>query len=125
MIRRRLPLSLLLGACAPAVFAHQAGLHHADALSAFLHPFGGFDHLLAMIIVGAWAARARSADRLCAPIAFCLALATGALLAAHGRVAPGAEGLIALSLVVLGPLAAQAGLLELRVVPLSVRPELR
>jgi hydrogenase/urease accessory protein HupE len=47
-------------ACIAAAFPAVALAHggHADSFAAaFAHPFGGLDHLLAMLIVGVWSAR--------------------------------------------------------------------
>lgn len=79
----------------------------------FLHPITGPDHLLAMIAVGVVAATA--ADRrstLLAPGAFLAGMLLGGLAGLVGVPLPGAEVLIALSVVVLG--AVVAGAVELR-----------
>lgn len=76
--------------------------HGVTGLAAgFAHPFGGLDHLLAMVAVGAWAAVAGDARRWAWPLCFVAAMAVGALLGGSHAL-PGTEVLIALSVVVLG-----------------------
>ena len=78
----RIRASLVLAACAlvasTAALAHPPGT--GGLLQGFAHPFSGLDHLLAMLIVGLWAARRRGATRLLLPVAFVLSLLLGALL---------------------------------------------
>jgi urease accessory protein len=73
----------------------------------FAHPFGGFDHLFAMVAVGLWAtqyaARADSKISLwLLPAAFVLPMAAGFGLGFGGVAFPGVETGIALSVLVLG-----------------------
>jgi len=84
-----------------------AGAHHG-LLAGFLHPFTGVDHLAAMLAVGAWSGLTAQRAWL-APTAFAAMLLVGGLLAAAGVALPAVEGMIALSLIVLG------GLLALRI----------
>lgn len=94
-------------AFAPLAEAHPLAAH-TGALAAFLHPFGGADHLLAMVLIGLWAGRSAAGARWQAPVAFLLGLAAGAVLAVSGFALPGGEAAIAVSLLLLGPLAARA-----------------
>ncbi|MFC7475271.1 HupE/UreJ family protein [Dankookia sp. GCM10030260] len=99
---------LLLGAALllplPA-FAHVGdGLHHG-LLAGFLHPLGGADHLLAMVMVGLWAGLSGGAARLALPGAFLGAMLAGFALAAAGLALPGVEAGILASVVVLAVLA--------------------
>ena len=71
-------------------------------LTGFVHPFGGPDHLLAMVAVGAWAGIAGAGRRWVWPAAFVAAMAIGAGLGLAGLALPAMELLIALSVVVLG-----------------------
>ncbi len=83
-----------------AASAHP-GLHGGGVLAAFSHPFGGLDHLLAMLAVGAWAAcTPRAAPSL--PLAFVGAALAGALAGAWGYALPALEPLLALSVVLGG-----------------------
>jgi urease accessory protein len=95
-----LPLLLLLAPAAQAHTGHDGGL-----LSAALHPFTGVDHLLAMVMVGLWAALLAPEDGKSIwllPAAFLVAMAAGAGLAAAGVPVPAYERAITGSVVVLG-----------------------
>lgn len=100
-----LPAILLASLALPAA-AHPG--HDAGGFATgFAHPFGGFDHLLAMLAVGLWAAQyaARSDNRISLwllPAAFVLPMGAGFLLALNGLVLPGVETGIALSVLLLG-----------------------
>lgn len=91
MPHRRLPLRLAAAAGAGlvlfggAAFAHP-GHEEATLMTAFAHPWSGWDHMLAMIAVG-FAAVTRSrggAPFLAAPLAFMGAMTVGALSAWAG-----------------------------------------
>lgn len=103
-IRLHVPFLLL----ATPAMAHTG--HDATGFSAGLaHPFGGLDHLLAMLTVGLWASlRGRSA-MLAWPAAFLTAMLAGFALARLGFVLPAVEMMIAASVVLLG-LAVATGL---------------
>jgi urease accessory protein len=107
---------LLVASLAPALcFAHlgnDAGQHHgagASLAAGFLHPFGGLDHLAAMLAIGVWSALTSRRIWL-APLAFAGTLAIGAILGASGAlpsaVLPAVEPMIAASLLMLGLLLA-------------------
>jgi urease accessory protein len=91
---------------APLAQAHPLGAHH-ELWRAFVHPFGGIDHLLAMLVIGVWAGLAAPTRRLVPPLSFVVALIAGAALGTGGMALPAVEIGIALSLVLLGPLAAR------------------
>jgi urease accessory protein len=109
------PVILLASLALPAL-AHPghpgAEVHDAGFVQGFAHPFGGFDHLLAMIAVGLWAVQfaSRSGNRTSPhwsslgllPAAFVLPMGAGFLLALNGIVLPGVEAGIALSVLILG-----------------------
>ena len=117
MVPTRLPrcaTALLLAAAPLAALAHTG---HADPTLGFAaglaHPFGGADHLLAMLAVGLWSTAALPAGRRAlAPALFVGAMALAATLAQAGRLAPlhgalehGAlEALLAASVLLLGAL---------------------
>jgi urease accessory protein len=84
-----------------AAFAHP-GHHEAGFFDGFAHPFGGLDHLLAMVAVGILAMRFEGARRWLLPICFLAAMVAGALLGHGGTALPYTEPLIAVSLVVFG-----------------------
>lgn len=69
----------LVCVCTPAL-AHVAGHHHSSALHALAHPFGGLDHLLAILVVTLWARAPGPAALRALPLVFLLALAAGLAL---------------------------------------------
>lgn len=84
-----------------------AGGHHNfldSAAHAFSHPFGGADHLAAMLAVGAWSALAfgKSRQAWAAPAAFVALLIAGCLAGFAGLQMPALEPVIAASVLVLG-----------------------
>jgi urease accessory protein len=94
----RLALFLAFAAASPAVIAHPEaarGLLHGLA-----HPFTGWDHLLAMVLVGVWAARRDGWARLLLPGAFIGSMLGGALLALAGVPLPAVEPMIVASIAV-------------------------
>jgi urease accessory protein len=103
----RAALSAALLALPALALAHtgaDGGAHHGFA-AGVLHPFTGIDHLLAMLLVGAWSATLQRRWWL-APLAFIALLLVGALLASAGLALPAVEPVIALSVVLLGALLA-------------------
>ena len=86
----------------PAAFAH---VGHGDTqgfISGFSHPFSGWDHILAMVAVGIWAAQLGRAALWALPLAFPLLMASGGVAGMAELNVPGIEAGIALSSVVLG-----------------------
>jgi len=106
-----LPVLLLAGA--PLAQAHP-GHGPADLASGFLHPFTGWDHLLAMLAVGMWAAQLGSRARWALPSAFVGAMAVGAVVGIAGYAPHGVDGWILASVLVLGLLLACAIRMPLR-----------
>lgn len=104
---RQFVLSALALGVAPLADAHPLAAH-GGVVASFLHPFSGFDHVLAMVVVGLWAGRARPGARRWPPLAFMLGLVGGALLGMGGMAWSGYELAVATSLLLLGPLAARA-----------------
>jgi urease accessory protein len=72
----------------------------------FLHPLTGWDHLLAMIAVGIWAAQHRGQARWLIPLSFVGVMLLGGMLGVAGVRVPGAELAIAISVLTLGGLVA-------------------
>jgi urease accessory protein len=70
--------------------------------SGFTHPILGFDHLLAMLLVGIWGAQMGGKSLWTLPVVFPLVMAVGGFAGAAGVPLPGTEALIALSSVGLG-----------------------
>jgi len=97
-------------AAAPLLAAAQASWMDAFQ-SGFLHPFTGFDHLLAMLSVGIWSARQPQGGAL--PPVFLGAMLLGALSGVAGVAIPGLEAGIAATVVLAGVLIAMAARLPL------------
>lgn len=106
----RLMMSAIAGAMAllavsPA--AAHTGLAPIGGLAAgFMHPLTGIDHLLAMIMVGLWAAQLGGRAFWIVPLSFVLLLAVGGGVAIMGILLPQVELVIALSVVALGVMIA-------------------
>lgn len=107
---RRLPrlLAAVVGALGGAALVASPAAAHVGAGtngfdSGFLHPLTGPDHLLAMVAVGVVAATWRSDRTLwLAPGAFLLGMVGGGIAGMAGVPFPGAELLIAASVLLLG-----------------------
>jgi urease accessory protein len=96
MKRIALIATLILVSATPA-FAH-AG--HGIA-SGLLHPFLGWDHLAAMLAVGAWGATLGARAVWAVPLAFVSAMIVGGLLGISGIELPFVETMILASVIVL------------------------
>jgi urease accessory protein len=103
---------LLAALAAGAAYAHPGYEHVAEAsgmaasaAEGFLHPLTGADHLCAMIVLGVWSAMTGK-RAWTAPLAFASVLLIGALLGLARVPLPAVEPMIAVSLLVLGLLAA-------------------
>jgi urease accessory protein len=92
---------LALFAGTPA-HAHGIGDGGTGLLAGFAHPFTGWDHAVAMVAVGIWAAQCGGAARWMLPTGFLAAMAVGGALGGIGVVLPAVESGIALSLLALG-----------------------
>jgi len=102
---RLVPLIFL--AAAPLAQAHP-GHGPADFANGFVHPFTGWDHLLAMVAVGLWAAQLGRCALWAMPAAFVGSMATGAAMGIAGFAPSGVEWWIMSSVFVLGLLIAGA-----------------
>src|SRR3954469_4466442 len=71
-------------------------------VSGFMHPFGGFDHLLAMVSVGLWGAFLGRPLIHVLPVVFPAMMVAGAILGMFGVPLPPVELGIAFSVLVLG-----------------------
>lgn len=89
------------------------GLHGAGFVSGAVHPFTGWDHLLAMIAVGLWAAQMGGRARWAVPLAFVAVMGLGGALGLLGVSLPGVDAGIAASVLVLGLLIAVSASLPL------------
>jgi urease accessory protein len=72
----------------------------------FMHPMTGWDHLLAMVAVGLWAAQHRGKAVWLIPLSFVGVMLLGGILGVAGVYLPGAELAIAISVLALGGLVA-------------------
>lgn len=106
----KLLTAIILLVTSSAAFAHPG--HDLSGFSAgLMHPFSGFDHLLAMVAVGLWAAQGvtkkRGGRRIwLLPAAFMTMLAAGAVIAMHWQSLPMVDAGIAVSVLALGLLIA-------------------
>jgi urease accessory protein len=119
-VLRRLFFLLPLVA-APLAQAHP-GHGPYDLATGFLHPLTGWDHLLAMVAVGLWAAQLGARARWVLPLAFVGAMTLGAAAGIAGFALPGVDRWILASVFALGlaiacavrlPLAAGIGFVAL------------
>lgn len=93
----------------PPAFAHPGVHHAATSFSAgFNHPLFGWDHLLALLAIGLWAAQQERNAARTVLLAFPLAMAAGAFAALRGIALPWAEPGIATSVALAGLLVAFA-----------------
>jgi len=105
MLPARLIAAALLMITAGAALAHDG--HHDGGLAAGLaHPFGGADHLLAMIAVGLAAAMRGGRALWAWPLAFVSAAALGFLAGRYGPALPITEPMVLASVLVLGLIVA-------------------
>jgi urease accessory protein len=75
---------------------------NSGALSGFLHPLLGLDHMLAMVAVGLLSAQLGGRAIWTVPATFVVVMAVGGLLGMVGVALPAIESVIALSVIVLG-----------------------
>jgi urease accessory protein len=104
-LRRGVLVALAAGAVAlesEAALAH-TGIDHAISFASGLkHPWGGFDHMLAMVAVGLWAGLNGGRARWAWPIAFVAVMMLGGLAGVAGVPLPMVEPGILASVIVLG-----------------------
>jgi len=87
---------------APSASAHAGTGLPGGIAQGFMHPFGGLDHLLAMISVGLWGAFLGRPLIHALPVVFPVVMVVGAALGMFGVRIPPVELGIALSVLVLG-----------------------
>lgn len=92
----------------PVAQAHNVTYEGATLLAGFSHPLLGWDHLLAMLAVGLWAAQQNGRFVWRLPLVFLALMTVGAIAAGAGAALPGLEAGITSSLLVLGLLLAFA-----------------
>ncbi|MBD2749491.1 HupE/UreJ family protein [Microvirga sp. BT688] len=94
-----------VGAATPAL-AH-TGVHSMSGFAAgFLHPLGGFDHMIAMLGVGLFAASLGSRALIVVPASFVLMMIVGGVIGLAGINLPAVEVSIAASVVAVGAVVA-------------------
>ena len=99
---RPLHLTLLLLLSTSALAHQQGAVDGGSFLIGFGHPFGGLDHMLAMLAVGMWGARLGMPALWMLPVAFPMLMAVGGVMGILALPLPSIELGIALSVVVLG-----------------------
>jgi urease accessory protein len=100
-VRRLLLVALLMAHATPAL-AHVESGRATGFTTGLTHPLSGLDHVLAMVAVGLWGAQLGAPAVWLLPIAFPVAMATGAMLGLLGVPLPGVEIGIAISAILLG-----------------------
>ena len=96
-----------------AALAHPQGAEANGVACGFAHPLSGWDHLLAMIAIGLWAAQLGGRACWQVPAAFVGVMAVSAVGGHFVGVIPGLEQGIAASVLALGLLVAWTGRLPL------------
>ena len=92
----------LISAFTAVAFGHEEAGSAAGLVAGLHHPVSGWDHILAMVVVGLWGAQLGPPAVWVLPIAFPMVMALGGMLGLMGIALPGVEIGIALSAVVLG-----------------------
>jgi urease accessory protein len=98
------PAAALLAFVPAAALAHP-GHDGAGLVHGFMHPLGGFDHIIAMVAVGLMAARLGGRALWLVPASFVAAMTVAGLAAGAGVALPYVETGIVASVVVLGAVA--------------------
>jgi urease accessory protein len=94
---------------APGVAYAHTGLGHVSGFAhGFVHPLGGFDHVLAMVMVGLFASQLGGRARWLVPVSFVSVMVLGGALGFTGITVPFVELGIGLSIVFLGGAVAMA-----------------
>lgn len=111
-----LALTGLLILTASTALAHPGHDHGTDGSAfgtGFAHPIGGLDHILAMVVVGIWAAQRGGRSLWALPLCFVGLMVLGAVGGLAGMPLPFVEAGIAASILVMGLLVAMAARLPL------------
>lgn len=112
MMRRLLLSVSFLLAASPSALAHLNPAEHGSFSAGFTHPLFGVDHILAMVVVGLWAAQVGGRAMWLIPAAFVVTMLGGFLLALGDVGLPMVEPVILASVIVLGLLVAMAARLS-------------
>ncbi len=97
--------------------AHVGAGETGGLLHGMAHPMTGFDHMLAMVAIGLWAAQCGGRALWLVPLSFVMAMALGGLAGAMGWAIPLIEPGIIASVLILGLLV--AGMVRLPLVAAS------
>jgi len=111
----RVTLWALLFISPALALAHPAGAALNGWNDGFNHPLQGWDHLLAMIAVGLWAAQQRGRLVWIIPLTFVSIMSLGGIAGVSGLKLPGVDFVIVLSVVVLGAFVVRRTVLPSRV----------
>lgn len=102
-MKRAVYIGFIMLWLASGAWAHEQGaVGSGSFVTGFSHPFGGLDHMLAMLAVGMWGARLGMPALWALPVAFPMLMAVGGVMGILGLPLPSIELGIALSVVVLG-----------------------
>jgi urease accessory protein len=105
MHRTLLRLAGAFIAFAPVAASAHPGHDGAGLVHGFMHPLGGYDHIIAMVAVGALAARLGGRALWLVPASFVAAMTVAGLAASAGAALPYVETGILASVLVLGAVA--------------------
>ena len=106
-MKRFLQLAILSAVLVPtAALAHTGVGDTSGFMHGFMHPLGGLDHQLAMILVGIFAYQLGGRAMWLVPLTFVAVMAFGGFLGIAGIPVPFIEAGIALSVIVLGAIVA-------------------
>ena len=98
----RIILAVLFSALVVPASAHTGHAEMSGFVAGALHPFGGADHVLAMVAAGLWAGISGGRAVLIWPAAFLAAMLGGFAAARFGVTLPMVETVVAVSVAVLG-----------------------
>lgn len=102
----RTALAVVMAAVSTPALAHSEAHAFSGLAAGFLHPLGGFDHLLAMLAVGLFASVLGGRALMAVPTSFLVMMLAGGVLGLTGVALPAAEVGIAVSVVALGTIVA-------------------
>src|SRR3954468_23735964 len=88
---RRLALIIALALLPTAAYAHPDPSHALGFVHGFAHPFGGGDHILAMLAVGVFAAVLSGRALWLVPLSFLVMMVAGFALGVSGITVPFTE----------------------------------
>jgi len=106
-------LFILIGASFDAAAHGFAQIPAGGFLSGFIHVFGGFDHILALIAVGVWSSQHGGKVERWMPAVFALVMIHGAIMASAGQALPAVDVGMAASVATLGVMLAASLTLRL------------